>query len=92
MDNRIEEFAGDFEEVAVELTQDEMFILCLLAMLGASTMSRHAESAARLMAEIMDETAPGPDVAKSAIRKLAAGINVTGRGLIELMEPTEEDA
>lgn len=74
--------------VTVELTPDEAMILALLAMLGVSTMSQDAQTAARLMQEIMDETTPGPDDARSGIEKLVASLSVTGRGLLNLLPVT----
>lgn len=76
--------------VTVDLTAEEVLVATLLAMLGMATASRHAESAARLLQELMDETTPGPDVARSAIEKLVASLNVSGRGLLTLMEPRGE--
>jgi hypothetical protein len=76
--------------VTVDLTADEVLIITLLAMLGTATMSHEAPMAARLIQEIMDETTPGPDEARSGIEKLAASLNASGRGLLTLIEPRGE--
>jgi hypothetical protein len=76
--------------VTVNLTADEALIITLLAMLGTATMSQEAPMGARLMQEIMDETTPGPDEARSGIEKLAASLNASGRGLLTLIDPRGE--
>lgn len=76
--------------ITVDLTADEVLIVTLLAMLGASTMSHDAPRAAHIIQEVMDETTPGPDVARSGIEKLVASLNVSGRGLLTLIEPRGE--